>query len=234
MLRTTMLIVLIGVAVISAVGHAQDSIFEKEAAEVPASKRGQVLGEPPTAEEPAPPTAEEPAPPTSEDTHFRDARWGMSRQQVKQLEDEDPIAEEELIVGYVDQLLGLKAGVYYVFIDNQLVRGVYGIIEDHTNDNEYIADYEDLKEALTRKYGEPEQDQVIWKSNTYRDHPDHWGMAVSMGDLTYLSTWAQSETDITLSLTGDNFESHLQVQYTSQELEHLIEEYRQRKVDEML
>ena len=152
---------------------------------------------------------------------FRKTTWGMSKEQVREIEGLGTVHESSNALIYPGSIAGLQCHIVYVFALNRLVRGKYAITEQHSNANHFLMDFESLKEALTAKYGKPQQDDMHWLDNTYRTDYQDWGLAVSMGHCSRFSKWRLSGTDIVLFLTGDNYEINLGVEYASQALSHL-------------
>ena len=87
--------------------------------------------------------------------HFRNANFGMTKQQVKDSEEGKPLEEENNRLTYIDDLLGFKVHVSFQFIDNKFFRGTYLFDQEYTNDNRYIEDFRKIKLALKDKYGRP-------------------------------------------------------------------------------
>lgn len=165
---------------------------------------------------------------------FRKTRWGMSEREVRDSETSDPAFESTDALGFQSIVAGLSCETFYIFIDNQLVRGKYVFNERHSNNNHYISDYVTLKELLTEKYGLPlsrdnRQRDQIWLNDLYQDDSDDWGTAVAAGHLVYLTEWQQEETKIGLILRGDNYDISLAIEYASKEHEGLEEQSRQQK-----
>ncbi len=151
-------------------------------------------------------------------TDFRNAAWGMSADEVIATEGHQPDDKEKDAILYTDkEVAGLDAAVLFQFNSDQLISGSYIIKEVHTNENAYIDDYNQLKEALISKYGEPTVDQIVWKDELYKDDPSEYGFAVSLGDLIYATSWPTQTGEIGLVLSGDNFEISLTVLYRSDE-----------------
>ncbi len=103
----------------------------------------------------------------------------------------------------------------YDFADGKLFGGGYVFIEEHTNKNDYISDYNNVKEILTREYGSPTIDSTEWRNDLYKNDPQYWGLAISKGHLIYLNTWETQTTEIVLILGGDNFKIKFVAGYTS-------------------
>ena len=172
--------------------------------------------------------------PKSRTYNFRETRWSMTRKEVRISEGKrKPIlnpTEEEIC--YVDTINGKEFLVVYHFAGNKLISGAYALTEKHTNYNMYVEDYEEVKELLIKKYGKPEDKwfdgndyrEMLWRNDLYKDDPDHWGLAISMGDLVFRLCWKTLDTYIMLQLSGDNYEINLIVAYYSKEMKNLKEE----------
>ena len=166
----------------------------------------------------------------TEEMTFRKTSWGMSFEQVKASESvklikpggKNALAGETTVVGK-DVFLS------YVFIDNQLVRAGYMLLESHINKNDYITDYKDFKRILTKKYGRPKTDEIVWKNTLFKDSYSDWGTAISAGHLVYRSTWETPYTEIVLGLTGNNFKIGCLITYTGKNFAKLIEKFKDQK-----
>ena len=84
------------------------------------------------------------------------------------------------------------------------------------------------------KYGEPEIDEINWKNTLFRDDPEDWGTAVSIGHLDYLTKWEIEKTTIGISLGGDNYKIILGIGYYSKEFSGLQEEKDEAELEEKL
>lgn len=170
-----------------------------------------------------------PHPSHSEKFNFRKTRWGMSKREVMASEQSKPKYEQENAVGYEIKLLGKDFFVIYFFTQNRLVKTRYVLNVEHTNKNDFIDDYKQLKETLTTKYGPPEIDKINWKNDLYKDDYSCWGFAISLGHLNFYSTWVTEETGITNDLYGENFSVNCIIDYTSKKLIHLREQEQHKK-----
>lgn len=159
---------------------------------------------------------------------FRDSNWGDTLAQVKAAEkQEDLYPNSDQLYAFSTQVAGKPCTVAFIFSDNKLVMAKYVIKEDHTNRNDYIADYKDLVTLLTSKYGKPDYDSQTWKDDLYKDDVKHYGMAVSSGHLTYDAGWENPSTKLVTALHGDNFKVEHLVQYTSKKYEAMMHKNRQ-------
>jgi hypothetical protein len=160
---------------------------------------------------------------------FRNASWRMSPDEVKKTENSEFLFQKDNILAYKGKLIDFDALIAYFFAENQLVRARYVLEEEHTNKNDYIEDYKSLKNKLISKYGEPSTDKTEWKNDLYRGDPSLWGFAVSLGHLYYYSIWYADDTNITLSIRGDNYKIHTILEYESKQLVHMEEREKQNR-----
>ncbi len=164
---------------------------------------------------------------------FRKSSWGMDSSQIATAEGKKPEYQDKKgsiqYLGYSDQIAGLDCNVIYILAFDQFVRSQYSISEEHTNNTEYLSDYDKLKEALASKYGKPNSDDIYWKNDLYRSDPSEWGMAVAIGHMVKYTRWELPRTSIIIFLTGDNFKINLGIEYSSKELDALEEKVKKEQ-----
>ena len=160
---------------------------------------------------------------------FRKANWGMKMSEVKKTEAGKILQETEDVLAYEATLAGFKTLVIYIFAGDQLTRAKYSIIEEHSNKNDFITDYSSLKDLLTKKYGNPMEDETIWKDDLYRDKYSDWGFAISLGHLFYYSKWDTEKTEIVSVLNGENYQLKTVIEYTSKNLGKQEEKIREKE-----
>lgn len=153
--------------------------------------------------------------PTDTTYDFRKIRWGMSVSQVIASELEKPVSESPDVIVFETEIVGFPCGLGYIFVRDTLVRAKYIFSQKHTNRNLYLDDYTKIKQALTKKYGKPKEDDKVWSDDLYKNKPDDWGMAVCVGHLLLHAGWVTPSTNIHLWLSGDNYEVSLQAEYSS-------------------
>lgn len=174
-------------------------------------------------------TKDEPKKTTTFD--FRKVAWGMSKKQVKATESNMVVVDNDSVLAYTGRVSGKKALISYSFTNSKLVQAIYVFLTDHTNKNDYIVDYENVKETLTNKYGTPKSDDVDWRNDLYKSDDSEWGFAISLGHLNYRSNWETESSEITLLLTGENYKIQLITKYASKQFEGLEETARQKKIN---
>lgn len=106
----------------------------------------------------------------------------------------------------------LEALHFFGFTGESLEAIAFSFLEEHTNKNMYIEDFNYIKKMLVQKYGEPSREETKWRNSLFKDSPEDYGLAVSRGDLVYRASWELPDTNISLTLKGDNYEmQHLLV-----------------------
>jgi len=107
----------------------------------------------------------------SEKYDFRKTKWGMSKEQVKETEQnilfigEDSIQDSIIGCGgslhYNGEVYGHKCDIYYYFIKDRLISATYKNVDSFVGFKvKFIYIYKDLKTALLKNYGKPYDDSV--------------------------------------------------------------------------
>jgi hypothetical protein len=148
---------------------------------------------------------------------FRKTNWGMSKDQVKKTET-GKIIKDDNVLGYQSKVAGLDALIAYIFVDDKLVRAKYIFTEKHSNRTDYLSDYSSIQTILNKKYGDPADDKTYWKNDLYKDDYQDWGMALAVGHLTKYSNWKVDDTEVWLSIDGDNYKISHSAEYSSKSL----------------
>ena len=68
---------------------------------------------------------------------------------------------------------------------------------------------------MIKKYGKPAVDRKIWDDDLYKDELSRHGFAVSIGHLSSAVKWGTTETEITMILSGENFNVNHLLYYES-------------------
>jgi len=100
---------------------------------------------------------------------FRKTNWGMSKEQVKAIEDKKPDFEDNTMLSYEVTISEKDFECTYLFLEDKLYGSGYLFFGEHTNKNLYIDDYEELKKILTKEYGKPKIDKVTWKNDLFKN-----------------------------------------------------------------
>ena len=157
---------------------------------------------------------------TSQDFTFRKTRWGMTKDRVK-LSEPTMVYREKIRsngqegIYYKSIVNNMNVLILYEFTQGKLAVASYMFRHTHSNKNDYITDYRTIKKTLTQKYNAPILDEEIWKNDLYKDDPQNWGIAISVGHHYQWSKWETPDTKILLGLKGDNSEVFLSAVYKS-------------------
>lgn len=163
---------------------------------------------------------------------FRNVSWGATKAQVRASETFQELpSERDYALAFDGELLGLPVWVFYYFTnDDELALASYAFYQDYAADNSYIRDFENIEAILKDLYGDPVTEDMFWENDRYRDRPSEYGFAVSIGYLTYASSWLTETTSILHQMTGENFDVSHFVTYASRSLsDKYQEEQRQRR-----
>lgn len=136
---------------------------------------------------------------------FRSADWGMTMTEVKNLhQGEIPANQRKTMVNYEGKLAGLDVLIFYRFDElGRLYQAGYEGNSAHSDNNNYVTDYNHLNRLLRQRYPESEQPVQVWNNRLFEDKPDHWGRAVASGHLTYQWSHATGTSRITHELRND-------------------------------
>ena len=117
-------------------------------------------------------------------------------------------------IQYAKKISNMDCMVGYVFADNKLAKAKYSFIARFDDKNQYIHNYNKIKDILMEKYGDSENEKILWKDKRYKDDRADWGMAVGLGHLELNSLWQDAETKIQLRLHGENGRIFLAAMYS--------------------
>lgn len=147
--------------------------------------------------------------------NIRNTYWGMN---VTDVEKSEEIVLDKsnpnMLVGETI-ISGFEAVIAFDFINNELYAIRYIFVNEHSDDSGFVYDFDGLKNKLIKKYGNASKDDRYFTDELYEDTPSEWGMALGRGTLSYFTTWNTSDTEISLSLYGDNFETKFGLTYSS-------------------
>jgi len=142
---------------------------------------------------------------------FRRATWGMTRAEVRATEDASPVSSDDRMLVYSVNLNRVDAYCAFVFVDDKLVRGTYGITDVHLNPIEYLQDCKQLIQLLSLKYGAPTRDESFWVNDVLRDDLNS---ALALGYVSFETEWKDDRTRVFLQLSNENGKVILRLDYT--------------------
>lgn len=106
---------------------------------------------------------------------FKKFMWGDHETDVTAIEGE-PLTTGKMngldahYIVYESSVAGKDALLVYYFCNEGLYEARYILTESHSNDRLYIDDYNDVKKALTKKYGEPVFYHENWQDDGKKDY----------------------------------------------------------------
>jgi hypothetical protein len=147
--------------------------------------------------------------------------WGMSSADLTRLIG-DPVGVQSLsggkVLRYKRRVMERDCRIEYEFYRDRLEKTRYLFTQDHPQHSLYIEDFQQLNTQFTRQYGKPAEESKLWHEPTWKDDPNRWGHAVSLGHLSYRTCWRMDQTEVTLSLAGSDSQVSLELLYSASRL----------------
>jgi hypothetical protein len=138
--------------------------------------------------------------------NFRRCVWGMSATQVRAAEEASFVTQfENGTLLFRGTLIGSDCLIYYDFdASGRLIGGSYQF--DSANDVADVADFFELQEMLTQKYGEADNKEFDWEIPHRQRHLESFGdlaKAVATGEVKVESAWRRPDVWVRLVLVED-------------------------------
>ena len=177
---------------------------------------------------------------------FRHTKWGMSKEEVMNNENGDPLPDFlGKTLAYKSELWGENVLIVYTFQFNKLIRAKYMLLKYFAKSQqkrfaknsplqnpfpgECIADFGKFENALIEKYGKPVSQDVGYskeidvnnKNRTDREDGEVMENAIRQAKGYWSSKWKTEDTDILLLLHGGKGDLAFEISYSSINLEHL-------------
>jgi len=144
---------------------------------------------------------------------FRRTRWGMSKEEVMANEPGEPIFNTENSVEYRVFIDELQTQTNYKFYNDKLIRAGYYFPKRYEDKNEYIKNYNTIKEMIIESKGSPMIDKEVQLDPSAKIDLENKGQEVCDGKLIYGAQWYYPGSNIQLVLLGEDSECHLTVVY---------------------
>jgi len=153
---------------------------------------------------------------------FRGIPWGESMKSMQATVGLDAeIIGPRLAIYTPVTVSTMEATVLYRFAFDQLVEGIYIIIEDQDFWDRWYLKYVALQGQLVKLYGEPERTELVITDSP--DDPRYYGIHLHNGKLIGSSTWSLQSTIIVLELGLIDDRIMLTIKYSGRGFEPLIE-----------
>jgi len=138
--------------------------------------------------------------------YFKEKRWGVGQEKFIDSEG-TPDSIEKIegldVLGYQKKILGMDCKVDYIFAENKLVNERFSFVEQHSDVNRHIADYQRLRNLLIQAHGEPRGDKVKWQGGPQKRDSSVWGEALALGRVEFHAEWKVQGAEISLALYRD-------------------------------
>lgn len=145
--------------------------------------------------------------------NFRVPVWGMTMDEIVNVEGTNPKNRTEDNINYETFIAGHGAFIDYQFDKGKLVRASLIFPEVKDDKNDYIREYRDIRDKFSAQYGQPVIDSS--KNLTGEDIPNaKKGDAVCEGKLVYGAQWDLPETTARLVLNSYKSQCTLVMMYT--------------------
>ncbi len=135
--------------------------------------------------------------------------WGRSEEVIMRAEGR-PLSRDQsgdmAFLSYQRLVLGKRCLLTYVMVGRKLASLRVYLLERYANKDRYVADFNQIRDFLNSRIGEPRYNNVVWKDGAYAEKGQNLGTAVTTGSLSLSSEWAVGDTGLRLSLRGENSE----------------------------
>lgn len=132
---------------------------------------------------------------------YNQTKWGMSRSEVKAIEDKDLLYEAPDLLTYEGHAFGFPALIKYNFEDNKLKMIYIGYI--YSDEFQILfKDFVDVRDNMAFLYDEPTEQGGDWTNNELSDYPERYDEALHNGDVTFYCQWNIEGDIIALVIEG--------------------------------
>ena len=136
---------------------------------------------------------------------FKSVTWGATKSEVinsKSVHHLDEHSEKDNRILFLTKLEGIESILGYVFDEEKLFQFAYMFIEEHSDFNRYLTDYENISDKVQKSYGKPFDEFYEWEQDSPEYKENEKLQAVIDGNLSYTSKWQTDTDNIILHLYG--------------------------------
>ena len=137
--------------------------------------------------------------------NFDEMLWGDTKKQIVESEgmpSAQTRAKGRDVLRYKQKVFNLDCDIEYLFAANKLSQTSFAFDSGSLNKNDYLDDYRKIKDALTRKFGKPVEENMDWRDGASKEDFSAWGEAVSLGQLEMRSRWLTPQSEVRARLAG--------------------------------
>lgn len=129
---------------------------------------------------------------TQNSDFFVNVKFGSTKDEIKTSEKGSTLLldhDDELMFNKTSEILGKSQNCYSFDKEGKMVAGTFNIINNHYNLANYIAEYNKINEALTKKYGEPTQEVVDTEDQELLNDAVKLAQAIKEGQVVAVTVW---------------------------------------------
>jgi hypothetical protein len=164
----------------------------------------------------------------------RNVTWGMTEAEVQAAEGGKPVEAASGTLRYaVTDFADAYGFVVYTFEHGRLARASCLFTPEHTEPNDFIADFHTVAAKLTSKLGKPDDERNIWLDDSLQNERIAYleqdralpsdilpsdvraGLAIAVGHLRMTATWNKPGTRIVHTMTGADHMIRHQVEFSA-------------------
>ncbi len=149
----------------------------------------------------------------SGDNDFRQAVWGQTRQQVRNLEGPAPTLNEGPLLVFPATVSGEPCQVIYMFRDDKLCMGFYQWSDTHDDLAPYFDDAAMRRDELSAVLDEPQIEKWDWEDPMFEEDPTMHAEALGLGLVRYELGWMSERSIVALRMSGGNLKADILVMY---------------------
>lgn len=145
--------------------------------------------------------------------------WNVNRNEVIFEEKDNIMLLDEDVVVCRDYKFDMEFNIFYNFEDDKLDSVFYNSYTKFDNKENYLDEYKVYKHYLTKEYGNPFFDDVVWLADEDLELILPKDMnSVSWGLCKYLTKWKTKDSIISVGLWGEDGKIKLFLNYKRREL----------------
>lgn len=156
---------------------------------------------------------------------YKDAKWGMTKEQVKANFPDIKFKNEGENMTLFSKIASENVIISFYFTNKKLFHVITYFDIKTLNYDRYISKFNELEKLLIKKYGKAVKKIRLGNSDKVIS-----GVDIAMGKDGYGESWHTSESKIQLVLMGDNFKITLAIDYLSKDLKNEVAENKENKI----
>lgn len=158
--------------------------------------------------------------PAGAEVMYRNFIWGVKAQDVREFERAAFYKEEGGSLYFIEDKADRRTNIRYDFYEGKLWRVRFDYFELSEPDPQEILNLIMAEQQeLTKLYGKPTSEELLWKKKKYRDHPKFWFRAFGGRDLTIRNEWKDDNTLVAMESFRNRDDQFYTLGYTIEDVE---------------